>query len=813
MLLNYIKIALRNIHRNKLHSFINIIGLSLGMACSMLAFLHAWNILSYDSHNLKHERIYLVQSHFRLNDREVQDNGSWFSIGPTLKDEYPAVEEYVRTYWSPRISFINSKKEIIGENAVCYADPQIFKVFDHDFIYGSPENALKTPHTIVLSKTLAKKYFGDINPVGKVLSKNNGSDYKVTGVFEDLPLTTFRRYTALMPMTDITEIYSDAQVYSRDSCSFFNSTTSLFTYVLIRNNSKIESIKNNYEQFKSKYLAECGVRLDRDYKPVFQPLTDVNLYFRAAPDSPPYALVGVYVLSTSAFLILLISFINYMNLATAGSAGRAREVGVRKVLGAGRASLRKQFLCESIIITLIALLSSFVIVELLFPVLIPGDFKEKPLDLILDPTVLGGVTLLTLIAGLFAGSYPAFFLSSFLPSKVLKGDIKHGKGGEKFRRFLVGLQITCSLSAITFSILNQGQVEFMKNMYPGFNKNNVLIITPSDPKAIQSIPAFKNELLENNRILAAAQSDMTAAIGGGHNWIVRIENPEGKIVEKTINIGLVDYDFIDLMEMKTKEGRSFDREMGADQTEAFIVNETLVKEMGWTDSPVGKHINLPFPDNKTRDGKVIGVLKDFHFTSLKTRLQPMILLLNENKDLGEMPVLSIKFRDGYSKDTIELIKKKWLNLNPMQPFEYVFLEDVINSQYQGNENFTKKINYFAVISIFISCLGLFGLSSFVAEKKTKEIGIRKVNGASIWDIYFHLSYDFLKIVFKAGIVSLIILFFTQMEMNNLFPYKPEGFPWGFIFAVLITLGITILTISYHAIKAALTDPVKALRYE
>jgi putative ABC transport system permease protein len=813
MLNNYIKIALRNIQRNKIHTIINIIGLALGMACTALALIYVWDMLSYDRHNSKHERIYLIQSHFRLNDRETLDNGTFFAIGPTLKDEYPAIEEYVRIYWSNRMSFTDRKKEIIGENAVCYADPQIFKVFDHNFVNGSPEGALDTPHNIVLSESLAKKYFGENDPVGKVLSRNNGTDYTVTGVFEDLPRNTFRRYTALIPMMDITEIYSANQINSRDSCAFFSSTTRLFTYILLRKNSKIESITNDYERFRKKYLAECAARLDRDFKPVFQPLTDVNLHFKPSLDSPPYTLVGVYVLSASAFLIMLISCINYMNLATASSAGRAREVGVRKVLGASKVSLVRQFLCESIIITMISLLFTFMMVELLFPIFNYGAYKERALNMILDPAAFAGIIIVALTVGLIAGSYPAFFLSSFLPAKVIKGDIKHGRGGEKLRKFLVGLQITCSISAITISIINQDQVDFMKQMDIGFNKDNVLIIIPSDSEAIESLPAFKKELFGNSQILRVGQSNTTAGISGVNNWINRIENSEGELVEKTISTGLVDYDFINLMGMEIMDGRSFNREMGSDQAEAFLVNETLVKEMGWTDSPVGKRIQLPWFNNYTRDGKVIGVLKDFYFLNLKTRLQPMILLLNENKALGEMPVLSIKLRDGYSKKTIEFIKKKWLDLNPMQPFEYIFLDEIINSQYQGDEDFAQKINYFAFISIFISCLGLFGLSSFVAEKKNKEVGIRKVNGASIWDIYFHLSYDFVRIVLKSGIVSLFIIFPALIVISDLYPYKPEGFPWGFVIAVLLTLGITIITISYHAIKAALTNPVKALRYE
>jgi putative ABC transport system permease protein len=812
MLSNYIKIAFRNLFRHKIYSIINIMGLAIGMACAILLLLFVRDELSYDRHNSKYKRIYMVQSHFTFEGREPYYYGSSFAIGPTLKDEYPAVEESVRTYQSDRIYFFDQKREPIGEDSVCYADPAIFKAFDHKFIYGSPEGAMDTPKSIVLSETLAKKYFGEQNPVGKTLSRNNGVDYIVKGVFKDLFHNSIRRYTALIPMMDLTEIFGVETLNSRGSCDFYFCSSNIFTYVLINENADIKSITGDLERFRKKYITECGKKQNGDFEPIFQPLTDVYLHYRSSLDSTPLILLRIYLLTFLALSILIIACINYMNLATARSAGRAREVGVRKVLGADKSSLIRQFLCESMIISVVALLIALTLIELFLPSFNNLAAKEIAFSVISEPTVFTGLLVVTLIVGLISGSYPAFSMSSLIPANVIRGDTQLRKGRGRLRKLLVIVQFTISIIVIITAMLSQRQMNYLHHMDLGFNKNNVLVITAMDTKVIGSISTFKNEILKNNGVLAVSRSNNTAGTGDSHGTY-SIEDSRGKMVNKWVSQVTVDFDFIDLMGMKVLEGRSFRREIGTDQTEAVLVNETLVKEMGWSGSPIGKRIQLGDGNNK-RNGKVIGVLKDFYFQSLATRLMPMIVLLKENTDNVKWPlVVSIKTHPENSEKTIEFIKKKWLELNPRQPFEYKFLDDIIRKQYQDNDKFASIFNYSAFLSIFISCLGLFSLTSFLAEKRTKEIGIRKVHGASVWNILFLLSYDFIKLVLISIIIAWPTAYYANARLLEIYAYRVEMSWLLFVLGACIALLIALITVSYHAIKAALTDPVKALRYE
>lgn len=416
MILNYIKIALRNILRNKLHSFINIIGLAIGMACAIMLLLFVRDELSYDKHHSKRDRIYMVQELSRVIDKEDYFHTTPFVIGPALKDEYPAIEECVRICMADRMFFVDKNKEIIGEDGIGYADPTVFRVFDHNFIYGSSEGALDNPRTIVLSETLAKTYFGHINPVGKILSWSNGINYTVTGVFKDIPRTSFLRYTALIPMTDLVKIRDIKNFESREPDAFFRYIGNNYTYILLHKKFDIRSIKEDSDRFREKYYAEFGKQQNYDLKLFFKPLADVHLDYEATLDSTPN-LFYPYSLFISAIMFLIIAIINYMNLATARSARRAREVGVRKVLGADRRSLIMQFVCESVIITAVAFLITLVLVELFLPSFNDLVGKELKFGVFTDPVIYTGLITLILFVGISAGSYPAFFLSSYMPAE------------------------------------------------------------------------------------------------------------------------------------------------------------------------------------------------------------------------------------------------------------------------------------------------------------------------------------------------------------------------------------------------------------
>jgi putative ABC transport system permease protein len=822
MLFNYIKIAFRNLVRHKTYSIINILGLAIGMACSIILLFFALDQTSYDKRNSKYDRIYMVNTHLKQEATDSIFIGSSLPIGGALKDEYPAVEESVRAHMTGRMYFYDQKRTPIGEDMIYYADPSMFKVFDYEFIYGSPEGALDDPKSIVLNETLAKKYFGDQNPVGKTLSKNNGIDYIVKGVFKDLPHNTLRRYAGLISMSTLRAeggVYKDPStgepedIDSRKSELFFRTTSQTLTYILLSKNSDINSIKNEFERFKKKYTSEAGDKLNADIEPVFQHLTDAYLY--GVMIGPiPWFLFVVYLELSLALFILTIACINYINIATARSLARAREVGVRKVLGADRASLIRQFLCESIIMAVLSLFLALTLVELLLPFFNDLAMSELSFSMLGEPMIFIGLLLIVLFVGLGAGSYPAIFLSSLQPASVVKGNPHKGTGRGRVRKLLVVTQFSISIIIITLTMLDRQAINSIKGMDFGFNRDNIVVITPGDSKSISSLETLKNELKGNPQISAVARSNNTAGYGVNRMFF-RVEDKTGAFVEKIMGSLIADPAFINLMGFKLLEGRSFNTDLESAQTDAFLVNETLIKEMGWTGSSIGKRIQVLIGKDKMIDGKVIGVLKDFIFIPWM-KVEPMIISSGDStglKDNSFLNLLSIKIQSENSAGSIEVIKKKWVELNPSSPFEYKFLKDYINNQFTTPDKIVETLIYFSFFGIFISCLGLFGLSSFVTASRTKEIGVRKVLGASVVSIVFKLSYDFLKLVLVSCIIALPITYYVMNKGAEAFPIKGEVSSWWYVISSVFSLVIAIATVSYHAIKAAMTDPVKALRYE
>jgi putative ABC transport system permease protein len=461
-----------------------------------------------------------------------------------------------------------------------------------------------------------------------------------------------------------------------------------------------------------------------------------------------------------------------------------------------------------------------VLIELFLPNFNNLADKEIAFSVFKEPAVLTGLVIIVLVVVLISGSYPAFLLSSFLPAKVIKGDIQSGASKGILRKVLVIIQFSLSIIVIISTMILQDQMDYIQSKDLGYKKENIMMmvpmglqITPGGQNDVDSIPTFMREIRKNSGIISVTRSSHSTAGTGVWNTLGRVEKSSGEFEKKDVGYVLVDFDFIDLMQMEVLEGRSFDREMQTDKTDAVLVNETLVKEMGWNNSAIGKRIHLEI-GRGTRDCKVIGVLKDFHFQSLHAKLMPQVILLDVDAANIFVPVISIKIRPENLKETIEFIKEKWLELNPTLAFEYTFLEDRVQDQYRNEERLCTIFNYFVFLCIFISCLGLFGLSSFIAQKRTKEIGIRKVHGASLWNIIYQLSCDFIKLVLISSIIAWPVAYYAMKRLLfDIYPYRATMDPWIFIITACIAVAIALITISYHVTKAALTDPVNALRYE
>ena len=819
MLLNYIKIAIRNILRNKLHSFINIISLSIGMACAVLIMLYVLDELSFDKHNSKHDRIYLVESIIKIKDLETPVPRSAYILAPTLKERYPVVEEVARLHDPGQVSFKDRNGEIIGERGIRYADTSIFGILDHKFIYGSPEGALDAPHTIVLSETLSKKYFGDENPVGRILTDYKGTGYIVKGVFEDLPKKTTAPYDGLISMKDFPELF-DAQEYNYVSTGFMS--YEVMTFVLLRKNAGIENITGDFEKFKKKYFTMLAYMKDNDLDYNYIPYKDYHLHDTISSNLKFNKFDRICFLSALAFFILLIASINYMNLATARSMGRAKEVGVRKVLGADRGLLIRQFLSESVIITIIAMLIALVLVELALP-----DFNDlvfKKLGLVKTGSIAMFLcmVIITLIVGIIAGIYPAVFLSSFRPVTVFGKGSKSGFSKGRLRKILVVTQYSISIIMIICMILSIRQMNYVMNIDPGYNVKDIHYLILYSDELRKNFPVLERDLSNYSGISRVAKSSIQLRM---FNFVineppfsVKAEDGNGEIIEKKVKIEKVDYDYIDMMEMKLIEGRSFSTDTEGGDIKSVIVNETFAKSMGWTDSPVGKRIvhdgkgyNM---ENYKGTYKIIGVIRDIRFDTLYRKAQPLVLMPGRNPK-KDFHVLTFKVDPENSKETIEHVRKKLSEYYPYvkNPPSVSSLELDFKYRFWNERLVNNLLIWSAFFCVLISCLGFFGLSSFIAESKTKEIGIRKVNGATVSNIVSSLTGQFLKLVLISSIIACPIAYYAMSRWFENFTFRIGIEPWIFFIGVAIALIIAWLTVSYHSIKAAVADPVKALRYE
>ncbi len=827
MLQNYIKIAIRNILRNKLHSFINIIGLSIGLTCTILILLYVRYEFSYDRHNSRHDRIFIAET---IYDDGIATPWSAVPLGNALENDYPAVEETARIYSPGRVSFIDQKNELIRENYIYCADNEIFSIFDYQFIYGSPENALDSPHTIILSEKLSKKYFGNQNPVGRILTRYGGIDYLVQGVFKDLPRNISFPHDGLISMLDYKEMVGPEK-FRRYSSSY--SLSEVTTFILLKNKKDVRILEEDYKRFKVRYTPDLVQRTDFDMNLNYKLLTDYHLDDIVSYDLNITELDRVYFITALGFLILAIACINYMNLATARSLRRAREVGVRKVLGADRVSLIRQFLCESVIFALSAMLIAIAFVEILLP-----SFNEL-VSIKLSLGVSGGLTMfvtvsiIMLITGVAAGSYPAVFLSKYSPAIVLGKKSGGGTGKGIIRKVLVIIQYSISIIMIICIMLSIKQMNYVANVDPGFDMKNIFYVLYGDGKGRELIPVLEREISRMTGTAGVSRSSsMIQSYNNGERGSLfecSMEDENGEPIEKQVKIVKMHPDHIDLLGIKLLEGSKFEMTAGTDQRTSVLINETFAESMGWKHSAVGKTIEIKNSQRRkgapngdvyiTRgyDGShnVIGVISDIRFDALHNKVQPLIIVPASPVDNDDVDILTVKVNPAKSRETIKNINRKMFELYPSDRFalQLFSLEEDFNEKYQTEKTVNRFLIWAAFLCLSISCLGLFGLSSFIAESKTKEIGIRKVNGASVKSIVFALTGQFIKLVLVSSIIACPFAFYIMSRWFERFALRVGMGVLDFIFAIAIALIIAWLTVSFHSIKAAAADPVKTLRYE
>lgn len=806
MISNYLRSALRNFRRNKIYAVINILGLSLGLTSTIFILLYINDELGYDKHFPLHKRLYRLEGDFNINNKHDRFAVSALPMGPALQLEMPEVEAFCRFNLNENTIFRYNEKEFIEKNAYL-ADSTAPYLFSLSFIEGNPEKTLTEPFTVILSEKTAKKYFGKSPAYGKILYTPSGRSYKVTGVFEDLPHNTHMVFDLLMSMETLGTYMGDEQYHSMAPIAFWN--VGYFTYILLKPNSDMDNILNKFPAFYDKYMKEIGDQINASFELKANRIDKVHHNSHVDADLPTGNMAYIYVFSAVAVLIILLAAINYMNLATARAANRAREVGLRKVVGANRAQLAGQFMSESLLLAVLSMVISLILIKLFIPLFNQISGKALSFSLLANPEMMFGILAITLITGLISGIYPSLFLSSFQPAVVLKGKIKIGSGGAWLRKGLVAFQLLISLVMVTGSIVIFDQLHFMQRADMGFEKDNIMVLEVQDSAFRRRTDSFKSELLQNPNILNVG---MSWGIPGGSMsvQVVRMEK-ETKMQDYALNLLPCDYDFLELLQVSFVKGRNFSREMGSDKETAVIVNEATVREMGWGEHALGKKIHWGYDMDGSggKRMKVIGVVKDFNYVSLHNTIEPIIMFIPD----FPLNVMSVRIKPGTEKSSIDFIQKQWKESNVNRPFDYYFLDKNFESKYQAESNLGQVFSIFAILSIFIALLGLIGLSSFMALQRTKEIGVRKVLGASIQSLVLMLYRESVLLVFLAFIIAVPLSWYMLHRWLENFAYHISLSWFIFAFAGLIILIITLISVSFHAIKAALSNPVTAIKYE
>jgi putative ABC transport system permease protein len=801
MFKNYLVFTSRLIKRDKFHYFLNFLGLSTGIACCIIIMLFLRNELTYDRHHENADRIYRISSNYVTSGKPLLYAITSPALGPRLKEEYPEIEEYVRIFPLPEMLFCFDNKRIYQERLVL-ADPSILEVFTHPLLRGNKQTCLEDPNTVVLTETLARKYFGDENPMGKIIQVENQGDFMVTGVMKDPPRNSH------IPIEGIIS-YS---TWDTDQQSLRWSMYEVFgyTYVLLPENYDLAAFYEKFPVFYEKYFKADEETYGQVYKPIFLKLKDIHYNsFGFRGEMPLGNKSYLYAFFFIGIFILVLACVNYVNMATARFSTRVREIGMKKVLGSGKRNLIFQLLGESLLVSFIAMIFAYGAV-LLF--LTPFNQRlELNLEtwMLLDPALITAVLGLFLLIGILSGIYPAFYLSSIRSVTAISGGFSSGRTGVQMRRILVTFQFVISIGVVIITLFMNRQIEFMRHRDLGFKKENVVSIRLRDNDVISKIQAFKQELIQHPDIISVATG--IGQPGAPNTGLYRFESRES-MEEHNYFVLWGGFDFIQTLGAEIVDGRDLDPSYSTDRQKGFIVNETLVRFMEW-DNPIGKRVI----QGTHTDGHVIGVVKDFHFTSLHNKIEPMLIRMisrPEDNMPGSIPDrLLVRLKSQDLTDTMKWLEERWNKFNPNRPFIFSFLDDSFDRLYDADRRQNRLVKIFSYICIVISLLGLLGLSSFTSLRRTKEVALRKILGASAAQIVLIMFREiFFLIVVSIGIAIPVSLLFIDMWLGR-FAYRTGISPVLLGAAAIGAILVAFLTASYHSIKVAHTDPVDNLRYE
>jgi putative ABC transport system permease protein len=813
---HYFTVLLRNLRRERLYAAINIAGLALGLACCLILGLFLRSELTYDQHYPDHQNIYRIENEFVMSGRTQTFSITSAALGPMIAAEYPQhIKAAIRLSDNSNqggvpLHRIDEPGKIFYWERSFLAEENLFDVFPVKVIAGDPKTALKESNSLAISETVATRHFGDEDPIGKFMASDSGTATRVTLVFADLPANTHLKYDLLWTGDRAAQRLTDNPNARRSQ--LIGPSTLTYTYLLMEPSFRPTEWTAMSQAFADKYMADILKIIGIEWRSWLQPIRDIHLKSAVGFDRPTGNLAYIYGSAAVALIILAVACINYMNLATARAARRARSVGFRKILGASRRSLALEFLGEALFFALIALVVAATVVALVLeftPINTLMDGKAA-MDLLEDPDLALWLVASAFGVGLLSGLYPAFYLSSWAPVTALTGRQFAGKGNLRMREGLVLLQFTVSITAIAVTLLMMAQLQYVRNQPLGFERADRLMVSLRGAAALDKIPAIRNALLADSRIRGVAVARQTPADGGGTNLtVVQMENNEGAMEGQMVGVLQIGEDYEEVLRLKTLKGQNLGSRLSTGAATDVVVNEALVRMMGWTE-PLGKRV---------WDGRVVGVLQDFNFQSLKFRIEPLLIRRLDSNLRGVVETnrtarqrhLILDITGAEVGGVLRFVEKVVADADPQHPFEYRFLDDALDAQYKTETSLTRLMGIFSGVSILIACMGLLGLTAFTTEQRSREIGTRKVLGATSWQVVALLARGVVVLVLLAAVLASAGAYFAIDEWLAGFAYRAGVNPLIFVLAAMMASVLAFLTVALQAWRTASSNPVDSLR--
>lgn len=798
MIKNYLLIAIRNLTKNFGYTAINIFGLAIGLACCLLVTLYIRFELSYENFHDKKASVYRYIPRGERDGKVSMQTMLPAGFGPLIKDSFREVEKFTRFSDVDERALLRKGDLFLDAKTLSVADKDFFEIFSFQLLQGDAANVFARPNTIAIAQSVADKYFPNHDALGQVIRYNNAYDYEITGVFKDVPANSHLQFTYLTTFETIAKMIQDQYNYPADL--FLNSLDAwnYSTYFYIPNEPDIEGLAKRIDQkFTEARKEEFNNQGLGDW---LQPLEEIHFTKGIKADSANGDISYVYIFSAVALLILTIACFNFMNLSTARAMKRAKEVGLRKVMGAFRHQLIYQFLGETVVLVSISLVIGIILLEALVPMFNSLVNQQLEINYIGENSVLLYIIVAGLLTGILAGSYPAFYLSSFMPAQVLKGQTGP-TGNAGLRKTLTVLQFGVAAFLMIGTLVVYQQMSFIQNKNLGFDKESIVYMNPP-AELWTKREVMKENLMSNTQIKSVAFSNGTPGMESS-TW--QYDFPGLEIPKRSINTMIIDYDYLKTFGLEIVEGRDLSKDFGTDSTEAYLINEAAVQEL-MLDKPVGTPIRAL---DGHPVGKIVGVVKDFHYRSLHRKIEPLVL----RYDPRNMWCMSVKMSGGNLKDNLTALEKEWKKLAPDYPFSYQFVDETIERQYRAEQNTGVLIGAFAVLAIIIACLGLLGLTAFMTEQRKKEIGVRKVLGASVSGIILLLSKDFSRLVLIAFVIVIPLAWYAMNQWLADFAYQVKVSPLVYLAAGIIIIGIAFGSVFYQALKAAIINPSETLRNE